>query len=48
MIGQVHTAQGDAPAAHAAFRTATEHLSHTVDSNYPALLDAQRRLAAGG
>jgi eukaryotic-like serine/threonine-protein kinase len=47
MVGRVHGAQGNALAAHAAFQTALEHLSHTVDSNYPALLDAQRRLAAG-
>jgi serine/threonine protein kinase/tetratricopeptide (TPR) repeat protein len=47
MIGRVRSAQGDAPAAHAAFQTAVDHLSHTVDANYPALLDAQRRLGAG-
>jgi serine/threonine protein kinase len=47
MIARVHAAQGDAPAAHAAFQAAVDQLSHTVDANYPALLDAQRQLGAG-
>jgi eukaryotic-like serine/threonine-protein kinase len=47
MIGRVRTAQGDAPSAHEAFQAAMDHLSHTVDANYPALLDAQRRLGGG-
>jgi serine/threonine protein kinase len=47
MIGRVRSAQGDAPSAHEAFQAAVDHLSHTVDANYPALLDAQRRLGAG-
>jgi serine/threonine protein kinase/tetratricopeptide (TPR) repeat protein/predicted outer membrane lipoprotein len=47
MIGRVRSAQGDAPSAHEAFQAAVDHLSHTVDANYPALLDAQRRLGGG-
>jgi hypothetical protein len=47
MIGRVRGAQGDASAAHDAFQAAVDHLSHTVDATYPALLDAQQRLGAG-
>jgi eukaryotic-like serine/threonine-protein kinase len=47
LIGRVHAAQGDARSAHDAFQAAVDHLSHTVDANHPALIDAQQRLAAG-
>jgi eukaryotic-like serine/threonine-protein kinase len=44
MIGRVLGAQGETQSAHEAFRMAAEHLSHTVDATYPALLEAQRQL----
>jgi cytochrome c-type biogenesis protein CcmH/NrfG len=47
MVGRVHAAQGDAQSAHEAFQAAVDRLSHTVDANDPALLDAQRRLGGG-
>jgi eukaryotic-like serine/threonine-protein kinase len=47
MLGRALAAQGDAGPAHDAFQTAVSHLSHTVDANYPALMEAQRLVADG-
>jgi hypothetical protein len=46
LIGRALAAQGEHQQAHDAFQTAITHLSHTVDASHPALLEAQRQLAA--
>ena len=45
-LGRVLAKQGETGRAREAFRTAVVHLSNTVDSNYPLLIQA-RALAAG-
>jgi hypothetical protein len=44
MIGRALSAQGETQSAHEAFQMAVDHLSHTVDATYPALVEAQRQL----
>jgi eukaryotic-like serine/threonine-protein kinase len=45
MIGRVLGAQGETQTAREAFQMAVDHLSHTVDATYPALVEAQRQLS---
>jgi tetratricopeptide (TPR) repeat protein len=46
MLGRVMQQRGDATQARKAFTSAIDHLSHTVDSDHPALLQARELLLA--